>query len=157
MYPYFQKKQEPSLNSRETTLADPLRSFFLQNPAFGKLLFQVTGGRGAFPVSDATVVLSRAISDKHTFSVTTSTDESGKTDEISLPAPDKSLSQSPGGENVFAVYEALISAVGMNTVLVHDIPVFDGITTIQPVDLSLDLNSERQEQTESVTDTEPNL
>ena len=51
----------------------------------------------------------------------------------------------------------MISAVGMNTVLVHDIPVFDGITTIQPVDLSLDLNSERQEQTESVTDTEPNL
>lgn len=157
MYPYFQKKQEPTLNSRETTLIDPLRSFFLQNPAYGKLLFQVTGGQGTFPVGDATVVLSKKISDRHTFSVTTTTDESGKTDEISLPAPDKSLSQSPGGENVFAVYEALISAVGMHTVSVHDIPVFDGITTIQPVNLTPDLDSERQKQTESVTDTEPNL
>ena len=55
MYPYFQKNQKPNpsnsskLSVREASPADPLRQFLAENPAFGTLLFQVTGGQGPFP------------------------------------------------------------------------------------------------------------
>ena len=91
MYPYFQKNQKPNpsnsskLSVREASPADPLRQFLAENPAFGTLLFQVTGGQGAVPIERATVVISKALPNGHTLSVTTMTNESGKTAEISLP------------------------------------------------------------------------
>ena len=157
MYPYFQKKTKPNLSGREAISADPLRQFLAENPAFGTLLFQVTGGQGSVPIEGATVVISKRLPNGHTLSVTTVTDESGKTAEFSLPAPRREKSQTPGGTDVFATYDALISAPGTVAVVVHDIPIFDGITTIQPVALSFDVNGERQDETESITDIEPNL
>ena len=147
MYPYFQKNQKPNpsnsskLSVREASPADPLRQFLAENPAFGTLLFQVTGGQGAVPIERATVVISKALPNGHTLSVTTMTNESGKT----------------GGTDVFATYDALISAPGTVPVVVHNIPIFDGITTIQPVALSFDVSGARRDEAESITDTEPNL
>ena len=163
MYPYFQKNQKPNpsnsskLSVREASPADPLRQFLAENPAFGTLLFQVTGGQGAVPIERATVVISKALPNGHTLSVTTMTNESGKTAEISLPAPRRDKSQTPGGTDVFATYDALISAPGTVPVVVHDIPIFDRITTIQPVALSFDVSGARRDEAESITDTEPNL
>ena len=157
MYPYFQKKREQTLETREMTSTDPLRDFLTQNPNFGTLLFQVTSGQGAFPVAGATVVITKNLTDGHSLSITTATDESGKTEEFSLPAPSRSLSQTPGGRDVFATYDAVITAPGHVTVIVHDIPIFDGITTIQPVNLAPDLNGSIANETETITDTEPNL
>ncbi|MGN0136371.1 hypothetical protein [Anaerotignum sp.] len=157
MYPYFQKKREQTLETREMISADPLRDFLTQNPNFGTLLFQVTSGQGAFPVAGATVVITKNLTDGHSLSITTTTDESGKTEEFSLPAPSRSLSQTPGGRDVFATYDAVITAPGHVTVIVHDIPIFDGITTIQPVNLAPDLNGNIANETETITDTEPNL
>ena len=160
MYPYFQKNRKPNpsnsskLSVREASPADPLRQFLAGNPAFGMLLFQVTGGQGAVPIERATVVISKALPNGRTLSVTTMTDESGKTAEISLPAPRRDKSQTP---DVFAIYDALIFAPGTVPVVVHDIPIFDGITTIQPVALSFDVSGARRDEAESITDTEPNL
>lgn len=53
--------------------------------------------------------------------------------------------------------DALISAPGTVPVVVHNIPIFDGITTIQPVALSFDVSGARRDEAESITDTEPNL
>lgn len=157
MYPYFQRKKEQNLQVRETPAVDPLRDFLTQNPNFGTLLFQVTSGQGAFPIAGAKVVITKNLTDGHSLSITTSTDESGKTEEFSLPAPNKSLSQSPGGKDVFAIYDAVITSPGYVTVVVREIPIFDGITTIQPVNLSPDLNGEGMEEPETIKDTEPNL
>ena len=107
MYPYFQKNQKPNpsnsskLSVREASPADPLRQFLAENPAFGTLLFQVTGGQGAVPIERATVVISKALPNGHTLSVTTMTNESGKTAEMSLPAPRRDKSQTPGGTDDF--------------------------------------------------------
>ena len=79
MYPYFQKNRKPNpsnsskLSVREASPADPLRQFLAENPAFGTLLFQVTGGQGAVPIERATVVISKALPNGHTLSVTTMT------------------------------------------------------------------------------------
>ena len=136
MYPYFQKNTP--LHAAETAADDPIRTFLSQNPAFGTLIFQVTGGQGAFPVPNATILLTKQLNDQQSLSFTIVTDESGKTAPVSLPAPSRELSQRPGNGIVFATYQAKISAPNYVTTEIRDLPVFDGITTIQPVSLSPD-------------------
>ena len=155
MYPYFQKNTP--LHAAERTAADPIRTFLSQNPAFGTLLFQVTGGQGAFPVEGATITVTKALDDRLDLSITVVTDESGKTEPISLPAPSRTLSQAPNGGIVYAAYQAEVSAPNYVTTEIRDLPVFDGITTIQPVNLTTDIGDRRQNEVEEIEDKEPDL
>jgi len=82
MYPYFQKSS--FLHAAENT-ADPIRSFLTRNPGFGTLVFQVTGGQGAFPVPDATINITHSPDERLGIAITVRTDESGKTEPLSLP------------------------------------------------------------------------
>ena len=154
MYPYFQKNTP--LHAAETAADDPIRTFLSQNPAFGTLIFQVTGGQGAFPVPNATILLTKQLNDQQRLSFTVVTDESGKTAPVSLPAPSRELSQRPGNGIVFATYQAKISAPNYVTTEIRDLPVFDGITTIQPVSLSPDFGQKTRE-VEEIEDKEPDL
>ena len=154
MYPYFQKNIP--LQTAESTAADPIRRFLTENPAFGTLIFQVTGGQGAFPVAGATVTITKPLDERLGISVTVITDESGKTAPISLPAPSKELSQKPNNGIVYATYQAEISAPNHVTTKIRDLPVFDGITTIQPVNLSPDFGQNTPEP-EEIEDKEPDL
>ena len=154
MYPYFQKNTP--LHAAETAADDPIRTFLSQNPAFGTLIFQVTGGQGAFPVPNATILLTKQLNDQQSLSFTIVTDESGKTAPVSLPAPSRELSQRPGNGIVFATYQAKISAPNYVTTEIRDLPVFDGITTIQPVSLSPDFGQKTRE-VEEIEAKEPEL
>ena len=154
MYPYFQKNTP--LHAAETAADDPIRTFLSQNPAFGTLIFQVTGGQGALPVPNATILLTKQLNDQQSLSFTVVTDESGKTAPVSLPAPSRELSQRPGNGIVFATYQAKISAPNYVTTEIRDLPVFDGITTIQPVSLSPDFGQKTRE-VEEIEDKEPDL
>ncbi len=154
MYPYFQKNIP--LQAAERSLSDPIRTFLSQNPAFGTLLFQVTGGQGAFPIPNAKVHISKKLNDRLSLSITVLTDESGKTEPISLPAPDRRLSQSPNNGIVYAVYQAEITADGYIPTEIRDLPVFDGVTTIQPVSLTPDFG-QPPNATDEIDDKEPDL
>ncbi|MBQ9091233.1 MAG: carboxypeptidase regulatory-like domain-containing protein [Anaerotignum sp.] len=154
MYPYFLKNTP--LHAAENISADPIRTFLSQNPAFGTLIFQVTGGQGAFPIPGATILLTKQLNDQQSLSFTILTDESGKTAPISLPAPSRELSQRPGNRIVFATYQAEISAPGYVTTEIIDLPVFDGITTLQPVNLSPDFG-QKTNKVEEIEDKEPDL
>ena len=72
MYPYFQK--DTFLHAAECS-SDPIRAFLRANPAFGTLLFQVTGGQGAYPVPKATAELSKNLNDRFGITLTLTTDE----------------------------------------------------------------------------------
>lgn len=162
MYPYFIKKREPAalFSAAQQEAAAPgerLRLFLEKNPSFGTLLFQVTGGQGAFPIAGASVTIVRDLDDIHAFSIRTETDESGKTAEFSLPAPAKSLSQTPGNGDVFAVYRARITAPDYAPVEVKNIPVFDGVTTIQPVNLLPDFAGRGTQAAQEIDDKAPDL
>ena len=153
MYPYFQKS-EPVYATEKAP--DPIRTFLNQNPAFGTLLFQVTGGQGAYPVPGAAVVISKALDDRLSLAVKVITDESGKTEPLSLPAPSRELSQSPGNGPAYALYQAEVTAPGYVPTKIRDLPVFDGITTIQPVRLSPDVGQPMPAE-EEINDKEPDL
>ena len=154
MYPYFQKNTP--LHAAESSASDPIRRFLTENPAFGTLIFQVTGGQGAFPVAGATVTITKPLNERLGISVTVTTDESGKTPPLSLPTPSKELSQSPNNGIVYAAYQADISAPNHVTTKIRDLPVFDGIITIQPVNLSPDFGQNTPEP-EEIEDKEPDL
>ena len=154
MYPYFQKNI--SLQAAENTPSDPIQTFLSQNPSFGTLIFQVTGGQGAFPVPDAVVTLSKMLHDNLSLSVTVRTDESGKTEPLSLPAPSKVLSQSPNNGIVYAAYDAKVTAAGFLPTEIRNLPVFDGITTIQPVNLTTDFG-QPPNASDEIDDREPDL
>ena len=155
MYPYFQKNTP--IHAAESTAADPIRTFLTQNPAFGTLLFQVTGGQGTFPVEGATITITKALADGVSLSLQAVTDESGKTVPLSLPAPSRALSQAPNGGVVYAAYQAEVSAPNYVTTDIRDLPIFDGITTIQPVNLTTDIGGQRQNEVEEIEDKEPDL
>ena len=153
MYPYFQK--DTFLHAAESS-SDPIRDFLSENPAFGTLLFQVTGGQGAYPVPKATAELSKNLNDRLGITLMLTTDENGKTLPVSLPAPAGSRSLVPGNGSVYASYQARISAPGYITTEIRDLPIFDGITTIQPVNLSPDFGQNTQ-KAEEIEDKEPDL
>ena len=160
MYPYFSKitgEQKLYAAQNESAPGERLRIFLEKNPAYGNLLFQITGGQGAFPVAGAKIVIHKNLDEKHTFSITEITDESGKTAGIYLPAPSRNLSQTPGNGDVFAKYRAEVTAAGYTPVQVMDIPVFDGITTIQPVDMQPNIGGNQPDRMQTIEDKEPNL
>ena len=158
MYPYFTKHSRDLHAAEQSAPGDLLRLFLKQNPEYGTLQFQVTGGQGAFPIAGAQFVITQDLDETHAFSISTLTDSSGKTDPLALPAPSKLISQTPGnGSAGFVTYRAEITAPGYVGTEVLDIPVFDGVATIQPVNLSTDINGMRREEIERIQDEEPNL
>lgn len=157
MYPYFVKHSQDISAAEQPAPGNLLRDFLEQNPDYGTLQFQVTGGQGAFPIVGAQVVITHALDDTHSFSISTQTDASGKTEPLLLPAPSKALSQSPGNRDAFVTYRASIRAAEYIPVEILDIPVFDGVATIQPVSMEPDLGGTRAQQVDTIEDKEPDL
>lgn len=63
------------------------------------------------------------------------TDESGKTPKVALPAKNKNLSLTPDNEHPFTVYNIVASKEGYYDNSYINVPIFQGITAIQPVDM----------------------
>ncbi len=116
----------------------PLPPQFLPDPEAytgrGGLTVALTHSRGLYPVSGASVtvlqgdrVLEREV-----------TDLSGKTRRMILPAPSKIYSESPGESyrDVSAFYDIRIEADDFLPVTVEGVPIFDGVNTTQPLDLT---------------------
>ncbi len=57
----------------------------------------------------------------------------GNTVRIPLSAPPKILSESPGNGTPYALYSVNVTLDGYNSQSYAGIPIFDGITSIQPV------------------------
>ena len=98
----------------------------------GTLMVQVTLARGAVPVEGAKVIVSLA----DQVLAELSTDKSGQTEILALPAPSGSLSQTPGGAvRPYSIYNIRISYPGYYVEEAINVPIFDRINSIQPVAL----------------------
>lgn len=111
-----------------------IRDFNNINNKRGTLRFRVYTAREALPVSGALIEITKVIGNsKHTFYKLT-TDISGNTPVIYLPAPSSELSQHP--ENTiqpYALYDAYITADNFGDVSIKDLPIFDGILSEQSI------------------------
>ncbi len=98
----------------------------------GTLVVQVALAKGAVPVEGARVIISL----DDTVLSELLTDKSGRTPILSLPAPDRELSQTPGGTvRPYSVYNVRISYPGYYVEEAIQVPIFDQINSIQPVAL----------------------
>ncbi len=99
----------------------------------GYLIMNVSSASGALPLKDARVHITGADIQNRDVEYSLITNESGLSEKIALKAPPKSLSLSPGNANGYAKYTAIVTKDGYYTQTFRALPVFDSITSIQPV------------------------
>ena len=109
----------------------------LQNDKnYGTLYVQVSAASGAVPISGATVIV-RATDEENIIQTlgVSLTDESGLTVPIAIQTPSVSESLSPGGKKPYSEITTEVSKEGYFTSVNLNIPIYPGITSIQPVGL----------------------
>ena len=108
--------------------------FTERNIGRGTIMFRVYTAREALPIKGAQCALSKRIAGSRHEITTMLTDESGQTPPQTLPAPSKELSQHvENNVQPFALYDATVKKDGYADVILKDIPVFDGVQSIQRV------------------------
>lgn len=102
----------------------------------GFLQVRVSTARDALPVSDASAVVTyRTAEGAEQALYSALTDRSGLTPVFSLPAPDPALSEKPGLGTPYLEYRVRVSAPRFLTQIFEGVPVFGGVTTVQPAAL----------------------
>lgn len=110
--------------------------FLNNNQSRGLLRVQVFSADRTFPVSNASVRVFVPLADGEREVFNGFTDVDGVVDDISLPAPDSSLSFDENSTvEPFAVYGLRVARSGFSPAVFTGIPVFDSVKSIQPVEL----------------------
>lgn len=123
---------------------------------YGSLRIEATAGSHAIPVEDALIIITRADKPKEEIVAVLLTDSSGTTQTIKIPAPAEILSESPSDNTVSAVVNITAYKKGYYEIENRNVPVFTGVTSIQPVNMiPLPINS--SERKAVFTEDEPNL
>lgn len=106
------------------------------NTQTGHLKVMVTLADKSMPIEGASVLVTEDEGGKQILRYFGFTDKSGETPVIPLPAPPVENSEAPKGKNVYAVYDIRTDAPGYRTVINKSVPIFEGITSIQNVQLT---------------------
>lgn len=107
------------------------------NENFGRLQVAVTTALGAIPLEGAEVHIYGVTAEDGTRETlyTLSTDVSGRTQKVLLPTVSEALSESPGNPYPYTAYTVSVRKTGYYNTEKINIPIFEGITSIQPVDM----------------------
>ncbi len=105
------------------------------NTSTGSLFIRATSSLGYIPIKQANITITLSGNPDSKVEVTT-TDESGLSPTLSLPAPNFELSQEPGEEQPYASYDISVSAPGYEPVMIEGTEILPDVTAIQPVTLN---------------------
>ena len=130
-----QGEELPPYNNGKVTEYDTQTAFLAANRQTGFLRVQVSAADQAYPIQNAEVVVSKHFAQTDSVFFTDRTDASGIMSRISLPAPDRSLASAPSALQPYATYDINVSHPGFAKVNLKNCVVFDGIETIQQVEL----------------------
>ena len=101
----------------------------------GSLMICVTSSVGFFPVVGATVTISDSASPEQILETLT-TDESGQTTSVLLPAPNPAYSQSPSNPRPYADYIIEVQADGYDPVRINGAEILPDESSILPVSMT---------------------
>ncbi|MBE6903637.1 MAG: hypothetical protein E7480_03415 [Ruminococcaceae bacterium] len=101
----------------------------------GYIYFFVTSGNQTSPVKDAVVTVSRRENGAEVFNKVVTTDISGVTPKIPLPAPNRKLTALPSDIIPYEVYNARISKSGYYDIVNIGMQVYGGQTAYVPVNM----------------------
>lgn len=156
--PFYVKDTVPSNMQQEQTTQQEQE---MQQESLGTLKVQVYTARRTLPVEDATVAISRNTPEGEQEIVTLTTNNSGTTQTVSLPGVPASLTEVPGLnlEHYFKQYSYNIEVTHPDyvSVLFKNVPIFQGIQSIQSIDLIPKAIAQDQNKEEIVDETEPDI
>ena len=108
----------------------------------GYLIVRVSTALGAIPVENATVTVRSNLTenlsgtDRGSIIQVLTSNRDGNTPRIALDAPARSNSMSPGNAIPYATYNIDIEADGFYRQYFSNVPIYDGVTSIQPATLA---------------------
>ena len=109
------------------------------NTGEGRLLVHVSTARGAIPLEGALVHIRNAAAEgtdgRGDVIATLTSNRDGNTASLPLPAPPRQNSMQPNNGIPYAPYHIDVYLEGYFTQNYIHVPIFDGITAIQPVDM----------------------
>lgn len=108
------------------------------NSEIGRLLVSVTSSVGYIPIKNATVKIyaERQKDGERLLLQDLTTNESGQTERVILPAPPKSLSQEPPETRPYAQYDVEVSAEGYEPVSINGSEVMADELSVQNVEMN---------------------
>lgn len=113
------------------------------NSSVGKLQINVTSSLGLIPIQDATVTISyTGIPD--TTIEKLSTNSSGQTEVVELPAPPIEYSLTPVEQQPYSEYNIQVEAPGYEPVMVSGTEILPDVTALQPIQLTPRETTEEQ-------------
>ena len=119
----------------------PAQGAYPSDTGTGFLVVRASTALGAIPLENALVNIRTAdpsdpASERGALIASLRTDRDGLSARIALPAPDKSLSESPGNVRPYAVYDVEVSLDGYTTQYFQNLPIFDSITSLQTAEMT---------------------
>lgn len=103
----------------------------IQNDSFGYLKVSVRTGNGGIPIEGSAVTVSQTVDGKESIVRMLSTDSSGDTETIKLPAPKKPSGNEPQDYEHYTTYNISAFSEGYFREVSENAPIFEGITSIQ--------------------------
>ncbi len=99
----------------------------------GYLVVRASAASESLPLEGATVFIRGGKENDSALIASLTTGIDGLTPKVALAAPPRSLSESPGNITPFSSYTIDVHLNGYPTVTAQNIPIFDGITSVQSV------------------------
>lgn len=142
LYPNVDDIGDRTVDNEILQMADSLENqvqdyltFLKENPKQGTLKIQATTARETMPVSGVLIEVSKDFNGTKKLFYSLKTDQNGIVDGILLPAPDKKMSQTPSEKPPFSTYDIRAEHPGYIQENYINVPIFEGIKSIQPVRL----------------------
>ncbi|MBQ4324760.1 MAG: hypothetical protein IJC29_03100 [Clostridia bacterium] len=128
------------------------------NGALGYLIVEASTAENALPIPGALVTVTSPPGTGST-ALSVETDISGRTERLVLGTVDRALSEVPGNVHPYTTYDITVVAEGYYPFYAREVPIFSGVTTLQPAAL-IALSSFESERVfprnnTDVTNTEP--
>lgn len=107
-----------------------------ETPAYsGDLTISVTSSLGFIPINNATITISYT-GDPDSVVETLTTNDSGQTSTISLPAPSLTYSTEISEEQPYSEYNISVTAPGYEPVYISGTEILPDVTAVQPVTMN---------------------
>lgn len=123
----------------------PLHSAQTDSVDMGRLQINVTSSLGLIPIQDATITISyTGVPDVALERL--STDSSGQSVTIDLPAPPLEYSMEPTEQQPYSEYNIQVEAPGYEPILVSGTEILPEVTAVQPIQLNpLEVSTEQED------------
>ncbi len=125
-----------SSNKKDTYFLELLKPHAKQYTSVGYIVFHVnyeTKDGKKNPIKNAQIIITKELNNSYYYSKLVTTNEHGKSDPTPLPTLCKNAVKKKKKEDVYTTYNAIINAPNMEKKDIQDIPIFEGITSVQTV------------------------